>query len=467
MFPDASRILRTKWSELGLQHLRATTDRSPETLAKVAEGIALGVDQLAEEIATLLRGEQELTHKAKLFLSTEQLTGSEDATLEVHNYNPDEGYAAKFYGRVLFDPPLTGSGGSATLLWARAQTNWNNLPGNDSYVDCTPVSHRTQTSGGSGTVRLHLPRTANQDPNVRASDILGYLTDANGENIPVTDYLDDPIGTIKGWGDPENIPPGWEITGVGRTIIGYDENDPLLDEIGAVGGVGFHTHDAHDASDIDDHSGYSTNPDGDLALTPTGNTGSADPAVEVDVIPTAATVSGTGTVETGVQSSNPTITAEEYAESEPVTVTDPGHSHILIAATNTFDPGGPFAIAYSATGTSVTGIRFEGEETSDPPGGVTSGFHVAMSRVEIFDGIEIEGDHTHLIDVAEIASQLTLSEHDHATVVTPHTHPISGNGFVAAHTHTIPDMNHTGTLSHSVAFNLPPYFIYCWILRVD
>lgn len=473
MFQDASRLLRTDWSGIGLDPIRGQNPATVEIpqLVKVAESIGKAIDMLAEEVANLARAEQPLTHNAKLTLETTQKPGSEDASLIVRNFAPyDDGYAAKFYGRVLFDPPLNpGGGGAAVLGWARAVSDWVYDVDNDSYVDCKITTSRTDATSDLGNIRVYLPRTAYRDPNVRSGEIIGYLLDDNDEATCITDYLDDMLTVVKGWMDPDNIPPGWELVYEGLMIFGYKEGDPLFGTPGDTGGGIQHTHNNHDASVIDDHTDLETELDGNITLTPSGTTGNDDPLVNGTVNPAHSDLGGDGEWATSPQDAQPTIVPpEEHVISEEVAVSDPGHGH-EVDLDGVGIVAGPTINAVVDVADNFTGMLFKGlyRDGSEIDSFSTEGFHVAIWKPDIFEDVTLTGDHVHWVDAGELAGLLTISDHYHTLSMNHHTHPISGSGFVAEHQHTIDDLEHTGTLVHDFAYHLPPYVVVCWIKRTS
>jgi len=149
--------------------------------------------------------------------------------------------------------------GDSPIKWAIATADWVNVePGtehNACYVPCNPCDDRKGTNPDTGTnFNVYLPRTGDQDPNVRGpspgpADVIGYIINGEGDRICVTDYLDDKIGTIKMWnvGDddgPTGIPRGWEeLTYLrGRFPAGHFQGDDDFGTKGGTGGDKSHSH---------------------------------------------------------------------------------------------------------------------------------------------------------------------------------------------------------------------------------
>lgn len=176
------------------------------------------------------------------------------------------------YNAVMTGDTLPGSAASVGL--AMASGNWVNQTGNTSYVDCQVVDDLAGTNPGA-TVRITLPRTAERDPNVRAGDVLGYVTTDGGENIPVTDYLDEKIGARIWWPSTTGIRPGWaaDTTAAGHFIVSRSAGDPNFGTAGATGGSTTTTINV--AGNIADHSAGTTG-------TASGTTGKSVTGITID-----------------------------------------------------------------------------------------------------------------------------------------------------------------------------------------
>lgn len=370
-------------------------------------------------------------------------------------------------GPVVFEGPVTFSDGSGLINYAKATAKWVNVTPTASYVPCVK-SDRLGVSTGV-PVLVFLPHTQATHPNVRTDDVLSYMLDSGGTAIAVSDYLDDRIGTIKAWGDPNNIPGGWQAVASGATIFGYSEGDEDFGTVGDSGGSKTHTHEDHDASEIADHSGASTGSGGGGSLTFTGSTGSttSDPP---DVSEEEDIISGTGTVETAIQSANPTLSGGSgYAVSELVDVVDPGHYHDVTANNDVTTNPTSTTVRDTPTDTDPTLMTFAGQKANGSGGDETpstTGFHVALDKSQL-TGLSLSGDHTHDVSLADIAAGLEANPHTHEVTMNAHSHTLSGSGSVSAHTHTIPTLSHSGTLTHDSPKHLPPYLVKVWIERYE
>lgn len=359
-----------------------------------------------------------------------------------------------------------------TVFFGKATANWVNGGAVGSNVACDKCDSSGTLTGGS--VTIYLPATGAQQPNVRTGDIVAYTVDEDGDAIAVSDYLDDRIGTIKAWSDPDNIPGGWEVLASGATIFGYAAGDPDFGTIGGTGGAKTHTHDAHNASDIADHAASNTGDSGGGTLTFTGYTGYTTSSGTVSTASSnIQKKSGSPTtIDTGNQSANPTIAgATGYAESETVAVSDPGHSHV-ITPTQPYQQGSPSnTLRDSPTDSSVTNLSFLGLHTlrwdADPTNYSTSGFTVAIKRSEVFAGVTITGNHTHTVNLNDLAGYLEVADHTHTLTIDQHRHPITGSGTTSTHSHTTPALSHSGSLTHNSPKHLPPYYVAVWIRRFE
>lgn len=155
-----------------------------------------------------------------------------------------------------FDHALPG------ILWAKAYANWTNSAGNGSYVACHPCDDKDGANENVAiTFNVYLPRTAEQDPNVRDDEVIAYTFDGAGVRVCITGYLDDKIGTVKWWtGATADIPLGWALCDgangtkdlSGRFIMCLDA-DGQADENAVDGAGGFRAHGG-DENDHDDHN---------------------------------------------------------------------------------------------------------------------------------------------------------------------------------------------------------------------
>ena len=120
-----------------------------------------------------------------------------------------------------------------------------------SYVDCNIVTDQTGATvatnaiGTTQTVRVYLPRTSGQDPNVRADDIIAFSWDVNGRAVCVSDVLDGMVGELRQLlsatpGDYASGLRGWFICDGsnstqdmrGRVTYGYNSANTAFDVIG-------------------------------------------------------------------------------------------------------------------------------------------------------------------------------------------------------------------------------------------
>ena len=99
----------------------------------------------------------------------------------------------------------------SSLFWAKAQENWTYdgaYPGSgEPYVRAKRCRDHAGTNETGDTLKIWLPRAADQDPNVIAGDVL-LCGRAGGERAAVSDYLDLAVGSKIWWG-ATTIPRGW------------------------------------------------------------------------------------------------------------------------------------------------------------------------------------------------------------------------------------------------------------------
>lgn len=477
-FEAADRLVRQRWSQdvtaflitarrLGLDY---------DSAAKALELAGGALDSFAYELANVLRARHELRHRGKISLDLELLDGSDDAVLEVRNWGHPNGYAAKFFGDVLFVPPLN-LAGAGTMNWAKATANWSKQTGtNNHYVDCTMVSGRNDFTGDNGPIRVYLPSGRQRDPNVRIGQIIGYVLDTNGEAIAVGDYGDDPVGTVKAWDRMDMVPGGWSVVMPGRTIIGFGTE---FTTIWSMGGSEQHVHPPHELSEIDAHADYVTGTAGGDPWELTLQFGGVKIVVEVlestpEVLSTSpgAMVTTTDKVEF-----EPHLEGEGLVDSELVHKTEPdippsfsGHDH---------DPAPPGPAGLVRPGIAdlltdiipqETGITLNGGED----------FRVQWDRAEIIDPdfVQLLWSHTHDVSVEAIlyedpdadplVERLVPVPHIHQVEVDFHGHEdVELTGNMPIHDHGIPDLTHDGDLEHTPAEHLPPYQVEHWILRYE
>ena len=168
-------------------------------------------------------------------------TISSGTELVIHYYL-NEGYWA-----VDIAEP-SGGFGSATCMWGVAQANWVD---NGSSCDHVVVLKADNCAGDNPTgsnVTVLLPKVAEGDPNVISGDVIAYKTADGSENVCVSDYLDDKIGTVKLWSlSSGTIPPGWVLVdgSANSTGSGIDVDGKFVrgsSTAGTTGGSDFHGH---------------------------------------------------------------------------------------------------------------------------------------------------------------------------------------------------------------------------------
>ena len=292
------------------------------------------------------------------------------------------------------------------VRWGLAQANWTNVAGNESYVECRECDDRAGTSPGTA-VTVFLPRVGSLDPNVRAGDVIPFLIDLEGDAVCCGDYLDDAIGTVKGWkGSVGAVPGGWQslAAAAGRVLVGYNAADADYDNIAETGGAKTHTHG----------SGTSGVPSTNTTDAASGNTGSASGSITLDGYTAYST---TGIVP------NPAGWGHThgitFTKSTDITLTHGGSEHVV-----------------HTVGT--------GDGTSPD----ASDSNVGMSYDEPNSG----AGHRHSLAIGDGATA-SASEGSHTHTLGSHTHTM-GN-----HTHSVPALSAT---SH-----VDPYYTVLWIERVD
>lgn len=117
----------------------------------------------------------------------------------------------------------------------------------------TQIAHTTQPYdtvtvqkdgiGSDVTVRLphvgHGSTRKGLDPNLAPGNVIAYVKDENDVNVIVSDYTDDPIGTIKMWDTSGDPPFGWaeHNSMVGRYPVGKDATQTSGPDLQAFGSV--------------------------------------------------------------------------------------------------------------------------------------------------------------------------------------------------------------------------------------
>ena len=342
-----------------------------------------------------------------------------------------------FEGDIIL--PDDGTGEAKILQWAKATANWTNVAGTGkkSYVNCTKVDGSGSAVSGGGTIQVYLPRTAQQDPNVRADDIVGYIMDLDGDAVCVTGYLDDKIGTVKQWALAiAAIPPGWRLmdgtqggSGLnagGRVLAGYLESSTDYGSVGAIGGLDNHTHPPHEASDINSHIGYQTLPSDTLTTT-----------TELVFISIGPVTFDTLCALAGVQMPSGPV---PVALGAGMVIQPNPHFHTP-GTTLSYQPG---------SGTIQVVTPADGADLAIPPQTVM----LDLSGIQLEEGIctcaEVTTGHCH-----------ALPYHNHDATAVPHHHSI------APHLHNLPEMDHDGILIHEAADHRDRWLTLAWIERID
>ena len=144
-----------------------------------------------------------------------------------------------------------GGGSGAVTYWGVAKTNWEDNGATCDSVDINPCDDCEGANPDAGTtVTVLLPKSAEQDPNVIASEVIAYVATVDATSVCASDYLDDKIGTVKMWVLASGaVPPGWAV------MNGSDNSAPagsaidLTDKFvrgsssaGGTGGTANHTH---------------------------------------------------------------------------------------------------------------------------------------------------------------------------------------------------------------------------------
>jgi hypothetical protein len=346
----------------------------------------------------------------------------------------------------------------SALRWAKAIANWANASGNNSTVSCQQATDKSGAlaldGGGSPLpVTIYLPRSGFGDPNVRAGDVIAYQLDANGAAICVSDYLDDPLGTVKLWrGIETDVRGGWRIlaSAEGRFPVGVttsDEDIPAVVPL-ATGGEKRHLHDYRAA-------GLATDPR------------SLSIAAHDDVLtyPTSLTLAPHDAFDTGT----------EYLIVSSAGATG-GTASGTIAGTGTIPLGGSGAVSTSSQVTGVTIPQHAAHQHTVLDTG-TIQYAVGAGNVDVFvnniglgHGTTSENNnlshvvsdpgHLHTVSIGAIAAGLTLNAADVADdlvvsgisfTIPAHSHEITPN----PHRHTVPELAHELTPNPHV-HALPP-----------
>ena len=167
--------------------------------------------------------------------------------------------------------------------WGRAQSAWSENGGNP-IVSVKTVGYWGDTTTYGSAFNVLLPRFnfgssstyTSRDPNVQSGDWIRFTRDAwNPADQPglvcVSPYLDDKLGTIKGWyktAANAAVPGGWQIcdgtNGTPDLRSKFIRGVPSGGTMGTTGGGTSHTHANHAS-----HS-HTVEQTGGVQLTPTG-----------------------------------------------------------------------------------------------------------------------------------------------------------------------------------------------------
>ena len=112
-------------------------------------------------------------------------------------------------------------------------------------VACTKATDRAGAGGDTGAaIAVYLGQASGKYPNCRVGQVIGYLVDAHGVLVCVTDYMDDALNTVKLWSGAGASPPaGWAI----ESYAGKYLKVKNADGDAMTGGNATHTHADHDS----------------------------------------------------------------------------------------------------------------------------------------------------------------------------------------------------------------------------
>lgn len=378
-------------------------------------------------------------------------------------------------GTVRISGTVTATG-NGVILYAVAQGTWQRESNNDSYVDCLQASDRQGTVSG-GEVRVYLPRAGAGEPNVRSGNVLAYVLDPNGIAVCVSDVNDDPIGTVKGWRQSAGtVPQGWELTGQGRVIVGFDDTSPPeSDFFGTINQTGGQvTEPAHAGVTTDSDGAGSTSATtptlsaalgGGFSFLESGTTGTASITSPQETGASDPTVDITGALDGNGDPEYMTVSNEETG----VTVDDhDDHYHTITINSNPLSLG--LGSVQSADSAQTSGVKRGGADSVLKHDG-TSG-----------DAILVDPGHVHRVYSDTLAAGFSVNEHTHEWTIDPtdepHQHTFTNVEWeVEDHTHAMTASEHSHTTSnHTHSFtmephveggNLQPYLVIHWIRRTS
>lgn len=342
---------------------------------------------------------------------------------------------------------------SSAILGAVASAKW---------MDGTPhptVLAKQGWDGLGGSISIRLPRTRPGDPNVDVGDAIAYILDDGAKAYAVSDYLDDPIGSIKMWALVGGIPRGWRtvssfsgwmvemfhIMGITRSFIFTGQGSDGGIKPQPIGGVTTN----NSFTGITDPKGgpveVSVSTDG-VAISSMRGTGTALNA-DLDTEPTSLDVDLGGSASGYTSLTDNGATQSDGGDDVCLCMTwDGSHIHTLVGPSATyFFPGFPPETQ-----------PFYPTQTDIPVGPDIDeyGCHTHELVESSFDhSHDIPGTHDH---------QFSIDPHDHNIVPNPHDHPPSGHthpttedphshgvsgvhshpGEYSAHTHTVVGESH-------------------------
>jgi len=194
---------------------------------------------------------------------------AKSATGTAHVVSMESGYHATTlkWAVISFGNPLP-----VSISWVKAKFDWENYPGNGSFIFAHPCDDKDGTTVDTDTTLVvRLPRNGrSMDPNLRQDAIFPVILGPDDEYFCAGDYLDEEIGSHKLW-YKTMIPAGWALADgttdpgslivtknfKGRFIVGYDASDTDYDAVGKTGGYAEHgdSENDHNGHDLDHFHG--------------------------------------------------------------------------------------------------------------------------------------------------------------------------------------------------------------------
>ena len=137
--------------------------------------------------------------------------GNEISIIPVNNCDPaplkkGERYVGICVAKGVYAVQGPPKGGDT--FWGKCATNWSD------GTPCASVTvYRTADCNGSSpaatTTLVYLPAPGYGKPNLQADNMIAYQKAADGTYVCVSDYMDDPIGTVK-MATTTPVPQGWD-----------------------------------------------------------------------------------------------------------------------------------------------------------------------------------------------------------------------------------------------------------------